>query len=65
MYDNLAKMLSCKQSIKANMAILKNEVSALLTDLDACLNPYTCPHGRPTIIHFSKYEIEKMFKRVM
>lgn len=65
MYDNLAKMLSCKQSIKANMAILKNEVSALLADLDACLNPYTCPHGRPTIIHFSKYEIEKMFKRVM
>lgn len=65
MYDNLAKMLSCKQSIKANMSILIDEVNTLLINLDDCSNPYTCPHGRPTIIHFSKYEIEKLFKRVV
>lgn len=65
LYDNLAKMLSCKKSIKANMFILQEEVKQLLTDLDNCKNPYTCPHGRPTVIHFSNYEIEKLFKRVM
>lgn len=64
-YDNLAKMISCKKSIKANMGILYEEVSNLLKDLDKCDNPYTCPHGRPTIINFSKYDIEKLFKRVI
>ena len=65
LFDNLAKIISCKSSIKANMNILADEVKSLLTSLDECKNPYTCPHGRPTIISFSKYEIEKLFKRVM
>ena len=65
MLDNLAKIISCKASIKANMNILEIEVRSLLSMLDKCKNPYTCPHGRPTIISFSKYEIEKLFKRVM
>ena len=65
LYDSLAKSLSCKKSIKANMAILKEEVQTLLEDLDNCKNPFTCPHGRPTIVHFTKYEIEKLFKRVI
>ena len=63
--DNLAKIISCKSSIKANMNILDIEVKTLLENLDNCKNPYTCPHGRPTIISFSKYEVEKLFKRVM
>ena len=63
--DNLAKIISCKSSIKANMNILEVEVKNLLKSLDDCKNPYTCPHGRPTVISFSKYEIEKLFKRVM
>lgn len=63
-YDEFAKTMSCKKSIKANMHILTEEVSCLLQDLDNCSNPFTCPHGRPTIIHFTKYEIEKFFKRV-
>lgn len=63
--DNIAKTISCKSSIKANMFILKEEVNNLLKDLDNCKNPYTCPHGRPTVIHFTNYEIEKLFKRVM
>lgn len=65
LFDNLAKMLSCKKSIKANMNILDIEVQSLLEKLDACKNPFTCPHGRPTIIKFTKYEIEKLFKRVL
>ena len=41
------------------------EMENLINDLRNCQNPYTCPHGRPTIIHYSKYELEKLFKRVM
>jgi len=63
--DSLAKSLSCKHSIKANKYINKNEVKKLLLDLDNCINPYTCPHGRPTLITFSVTDIEKMFKRIM
>lgn len=65
MYDSLAKTLSCKKSIKANMSISDLEVKELMKNLDSCEMPYTCPHGRPTIIKFTKYELEKMFKRVM
>lgn len=65
MYDSLAKKLSCKQSIKAGMHIRLDEVKSLLNDLDKCEMPYTCPHGRPTMIKFTNYEVEKMFKRVV
>lgn len=63
--DSLAKNLSCKHSIKANKFINKNEIKKLLLDLDNCINPFTCPHGRPTLINFSVTDIEKMFKRIM
>jgi len=62
--EPLAKNLSCKHSIKANKYINKNEINMLLHDLAECENPYTCPHGRPVIIHFTVSEIEKMFKRI-
>lgn len=61
--DNLAKMVSCKMSIKANTYIDKPSMESLINDLRKCHNPYNCPHGRPTIVHFSIYELEKMFKR--
>jgi DNA mismatch repair protein MutL len=61
--EKTAIMMSCKLSIKANENISIEEMNNLLTDLTACDNPYNCPHGRPTIIHFSNYEIEKLFKR--
>ena len=61
--DNLAKMVSCKMSIKANTYIDKPSMESLINDLRKCNNPYNCPHGRPSIIHFSIYELEKMFKR--
>ena len=63
--DSLAKSLSCKHSIRANKFINKNEIDKLLHDLENCENPYTCPHGRPTIIKFTKEEIEKLFLRTM
>ncbi len=63
--DSLAKSLSCKHSIKANKYLNKNEIERLLHDLENCQNPYTCPHGRPTIIKFTQNEIEKLFLRIM
>lgn len=63
--DNLAKMVSCKMSIKANTYIDKPSMESLINDLRKCKNPFNCPHGRPAIIHFSIYDIEKMFKRSM
>ena len=65
MYESLAKKLSCKKSIKANTFILDSEVKELINNLKKCEMPYTCPHGRPTLVKISTYEIEKMFKRVI
>lgn len=62
--DNLAKSLACKKSIKGNEYVSKLQIDYLLEDLARCKNPYTCPHGRPIMIKYSKYEIEKWFKRV-
>ena len=47
------------------MNILNEEVTTLLNGLDKCEMPFTCPHGRPTLIKFTKYELEKLFKRVI
>lgn len=63
--EALAIMMSCKQSIKANRYLRKDEMEALLDQLIEAEDPFTCPHGRPVIVHFSTYEMEKLFKRVM
>ena len=63
--DSIAKTLACKMSIKANMRISHEAQEELLNELVLCDNPYNCPHGRPTIIKFSIYDLERMFKRVM
>lgn len=63
--EKAAIMLSCKMSIKANDHISLEEMEHLLNTLRACNNPFTCPHGRPTIITYTKYELEKLFKRAM
>ncbi|MFW6285512.1 MAG: DNA mismatch repair endonuclease MutL, partial [Bacillota bacterium] len=62
--DPLAKDLSCKHSIRANKYLTTDEVHKLLKDLRQAKNPFTCPHGRPTIIHFSVPELETFFKRI-
>ena len=61
--ESTAITLSCKLSIKANENISLKEMENLIDDLKKCDNPFNCPHGRPTIIHYSKYELEKLFKR--
>lgn len=58
-------LCSCKASIKANQALSLAEMERLLESLQQARNPFTCPHGRPIIVSFSNYELEKMFKRVM
>jgi DNA mismatch repair protein MutL len=63
--DALAKDISCKGAIKANKALSMVEVEHLMKMLQICENPYHCPHGRPTIIKLSHYDIERMFKRVV
>ena len=63
--DKLAKMVSCKMSIKANEHLSKEQMEQLLNDLVKCDNPYNCCHGRPSIMKFTNYELEKMFKRVI
>jgi len=55
---------SCNTNIKANDVLKPEEIKSLLAQLSTMENPFSCPHGRPTFIKFSKYEIEKMFKRV-
>ncbi len=61
--DHLSATLACKASIKANTNLSINEMEELINELRKCHNPFNCPHGRPTIITFTKYELEKMFKR--
>lgn len=63
--ENVAITLACKMAIKANEHISMMEIEGLLKNLVKCDNPYNCPHGRPTIIKFSIYDLEKMFKRAM
>lgn len=63
--EEAAIMMSCKGSIKANRFLRQDEIQALLQELRHTEDPFTCPHGRPIIVHFSTYEIEKMFKRIM
>jgi DNA mismatch repair protein MutL len=63
--EEAAIMMSCKGSIKANHHLRNDEIFALLETLRKTTDPFTCPHGRPIIIHHSTYEMEKMFKRVM
>ncbi len=61
--EKVATMMSCKKAIKANTNITMEEMEALVSDLRKCQNPYNCPHGRPTTIFYSTYDMEKLFKR--
>jgi len=63
--EKVAITLACKMSIKANDYVSTSEVEVLLEALRNTKNPFTCPHGRPTIITYSKYDLEKLFKRAM
>lgn len=63
-YEKVASM-SCKAAVKGHMALSAAEADSLIDQLLDLENPYACPHGRPTIISMSKYELEKKFKRIV
>lgn len=63
-YEKVASM-SCKAAVKGHDVLSAAEADALIDQLLGLENPYACPHGRPTIISMSKYELEKKFKRIV
>lgn len=63
-YNKIAT-LSCKAAVKGNRRLSEREANELIDQLLSLENPYTCPHGRPTIVSMSKYEMEKKFKRIV
>ncbi|PYG87544.1 DNA mismatch repair protein MutL [Ruminiclostridium sufflavum DSM 19573] len=63
--DDIIHTIACKAAIKANKKLDDKEVRQLLTELENTGRRYTCPHGRPTVVRLTKYEIEKMFKRII
>lgn len=65
MREESAKQMACKAAIKANRHLRQDEMETLMFRLQETTNPFTCPHGRPVLIEFTSYEMEKMFKRIM
>jgi DNA mismatch repair protein MutL len=63
--DETLYMIACKGAVKANKKLDDIEIKAILDGLNELENPYTCPHGRPTIIKMTKHELEKKFKRIV
>ncbi len=63
--DKALFMMACKSAVKANRKMNEREIESLLDSLAALDNPYTCPHGRPAIFKIRKYDLEKMFKRIV
>ena len=63
-HDKIASM-SCKAAVKGNMKVTEQEMRALIGEMLTLENPYACPHGRPTIIKWSKTDLEKLFKRIV
>ena len=61
--ERFISTIACKAAVKANMALTKEEVDSLMNKLLVLPNPFTCPHGRPTAIKMSKYDIERKFAR--
>lgn len=61
----MAATMACRMSVKANDYISYADQVWLLNELRKCENPFTCPHGRPTIITYTKYDLEKLFKRAL
>ena len=63
--EKVSITLACKMSIKAGDVITLEDMTYLINELRKTKNPFTCPHGRPTIIAYTKYDLEKLFKRAM
>jgi DNA mismatch repair protein MutL len=63
--DEALYRMACRSAIKANDKLDEREIEALLADLSALENPFTCPHGRPAIFKIRRYDLEKLFKRIV
>ncbi|SHF04219.1 DNA mismatch repair protein MutL [Caldanaerobius fijiensis DSM 17918] len=63
--DEMLFKKACKAAVKANDSLTEKEARELIKSLLSCENPYNCPHGRPTIVRFTKSDMDKMFKRVI
>ena len=61
--DTLAASIACHSAIRAGDSLTEPEMVSLLEQLEKADNPHTCPHGRPTLIHFSEYQMEREFGR--
>ena len=61
--EKVATMMSCKHAVRANTHLTIEDMRDLTEDLRNCKNPFNCPHGRPTTIFYSNYDLEKLFKR--
>ena len=61
--DALAATVACHGSVRAGMTLAQEEMDALLRQLQSTENPHNCPHGRPTVVHFSEYQLEREFGR--
>ena len=61
--EKVATMMSCKHAVRANTHLTIEDMRDLVEDLRNCKNPFNCPHGRPTTIFYSNYDLEKLFKR--
>lgn len=61
--EKVSTMMSCKHAIKANQYVDMKEIEQLIQDLRRCDNPFHCPHGRPTTVFLTNYDLEKLFKR--
>ena len=61
--DVVAASIACHSAIRAGKSLTEAEMQALLEQLEGADNPHTCPHGRPTMVHFSSYQMEREFGR--
>ena len=61
--DAVSASLACHSAVRAGMLLAQEEMMSLLEQLHRTPNPHTCPHGRPTLIHFSNYQLEREFGR--
>ncbi|MBF0467456.1 MAG: DNA mismatch repair endonuclease MutL [Desulfamplus sp.] len=62
--ERILILMACHSAVRANHLLNTKEMEQLLSDLKKCVNPYHCPHGRPTIISFGEKDLEKLFKRI-
>ena len=61
--EKVATMMSCKHAVRANTHLTMEDMQDLVEELRGCKNPFNCPHGRPTTVFYSNYDLEKLFKR--